>query len=247
MNDGCCTPACVLSLIGVAAHNGAVSAWTVGVYDAPTSLKLSMATAGLSAATNFFSTLLISWKAWWAPFLPSSSVFFFQHFSHQVSFRQRRDLFKTQTSSTSGSSARAHKIMSLLIESGFIYFGIWVHTYVRIIRQLLTHIIIDQVVAMLNFYLDWKAPVLQAVLRGGYDMVMVRIASHEGLSGSPLRQGTYPTLIIILVHMDYTFWDTTHTESGTKITLGSRGFNTVQPSIASAGVLSPTKDMESRW
>lgn len=47
--------------------------------------------------------------------------------------------------------------------------------------------------------------------------------------------------------MDYTFWDTTHTESGTKITLGSRGFNTVQPSIASAGVLSPTKDMESRW
>jgi len=180
---------CVLSLIGVAAHNGAVSAWTVGVYDAPTSLKLSMATAGLSAATNFFSTLLISWKAW-----------------------QRRDLFKTQTSSTSGSSARAHKIMSLLIESGFIYFGIWV-------------------VAMLNFYLDWKAPVLQAVLRGGYDMVM----------------GTYPTLIIILVHMDYTFWDTTHTESGTKITLGSRGFNTVQPSIASAGVLSSTKDMESRW
>lgn len=68
--------------------------------------------------------------------------------------------------------------MSLLIESGFIYFGIWVHTYNQIIRQLLTHIIIDQVVAMLNFYLDWKAPVLQAVLRGGYDMVMVRIASR---------------------------------------------------------------------
>jgi len=179
---------CLMSLIGVAVDNGSSSAWTVGVYDAPTTLHLSMATAALSAATNFFSTLLISWKAW-----------------------QRRDLFKTQTSSTGRPGTRAQKIMSLLIDSGFIYFAIWV-------------------IAMLNFYIDWKAPVLQAVLRGAYDMVM----------------GTYPTLIIILVHLEYTFWDCT--SSGTK-NFGSSApaplFSTIAPSISSV-VLSPDKEKQSR-
>jgi hypothetical protein len=59
----------MFSLLGVALHNGDISAWTIGVYDhGTTSLKLSMAIAGLSAATNFFSTLLISWKAWCVSF-----------------------------------------------------------------------------------------------------------------------------------------------------------------------------------
>ncbi|KAF7359794.1 hypothetical protein MVEN_00704600 [Mycena venus] len=179
---------CLLSLIGIASHNGSASGWTIGVYDAPTTLHLSMATAALSAATNFFSTLLISCKAW-----------------------EHRGLFSTQT--RCGPGTRAHKIMSLLIESGFIYFGIWV-------------------IAMLNFYIDWKAPVLQAVLRGGYDMVM----------------GTYPTLIIILVHLDYTFWDCNKSlvSGSTKITLTapSGSFSTLQPTMRS--VPSPDKEKQSR-
>ncbi|KAJ7894207.1 hypothetical protein B0H14DRAFT_3854352 [Mycena olivaceomarginata] len=171
---------CLFSLICVAIQNGSSSAWTIGVYDAPTTLHLSMATAALSAATNFFSTLLISLKAW-----------------------HRRDLFRSQTSST-GPGTRAHKIMSLLIESGFIYFAIWV-------------------VAMLNFYLDWRAPVLQAVLRGGYDMVM----------------GTYPTLIIILVHLDYTFWDSA--SSRTKLGSSASPLFSTMPTSMGSVVLSPDK------
>ncbi|KAF7334581.1 hypothetical protein MVEN_02288000 [Mycena venus] len=162
---------CLLSLIGVALHNGDTSAWTIGVYDAPTSLKLSMATAGLSAATNFFSTLLISWKAW-----------------------QRRALFNA--TAAGGPGTRPRKIMSLLIESGFIYLGLWV-------------------IQMLNFYIDWKVSGLQAVLSGAYDMVI----------------GTYPTLIIILVHLDYTFWDCA-TSSGTS---GTAVFSTIAPSMGSMG------------
>lgn len=56
--------ACLLTLIGFAVHNGSSSNWTVGVYDTDLTNHLSMSTAALSAATNFFSTLLISWKAW---------------------------------------------------------------------------------------------------------------------------------------------------------------------------------------
>ncbi|KAJ7810719.1 hypothetical protein B0H14DRAFT_2862498 [Mycena olivaceomarginata] len=177
---------CLFSLICVAIQNGSSSAWTIGVYDAPTTLHLSMATAALSAATNFFSTLLISLKAW-----------------------HRRDLFRSQTSST-GPGTRAHKIMSLLIESGFIYFAIWV-------------------VAMLNFYLDWRAPVLQAVLRGGYDMVM----------------GTYPTLIIILVHLDYTFWDSA--SSRTKLGSSASPLFSTMPTSMGSVVLSPDKQKQSRF
>ncbi|KAK7045064.1 hypothetical protein R3P38DRAFT_2882403 [Favolaschia claudopus] len=177
--------ACLLSLIGFATHNGSSSAWTIGVYDAPTTLHLSMSTAALSAATNFFSTTLITWKAW-----------------------QRRDLFKVQSLTSTGPGTRAQKIMSLLIESGFIYFAIWI-------------------VAMLNFYIDWKAPVLQAILRGGYDMVM----------------GTYPTLIITLVHLEFTFWDCAPSTS-TKITSLAPSFSTIQPSISSFIVISPDKDTE---
>ncbi|KAJ7114545.1 hypothetical protein C8R43DRAFT_126962 [Mycena crocata] len=149
---------CVLSILGVALQNGFSSGWRIGVYDTSTTLKLSMATAGLSAATNFFSTFLISWKAW-----------------------QHRAVFNTQ--STCGAGSRARKIMSLFIESGFIYFGLWV-------------------IAMLNFYLDWRAPVLQAILRGLYDMVI----------------GMYPTLIIILVHLDCSFWGAVHSTT----TVGTR-------------------------
>jgi len=181
---------CLISLIGVAIHNGASSAWTIGVYDAPTTLKLSMATAGLSAATNFFSTLLISWKAW-----------------------QRRALFNIQTASTGGPGTRAHKILSLLIESGFIYFGLWV-------------------AQMLNFYANSKALVLKGVLSGAYDMVI----------------GTYPTLIIILVHLDYTVWDST--QSDTKLSSGVPSFSTLGPSIGSVVVLSPNNpnnEKGSRW
>jgi hypothetical protein len=64
--------------------------------------------------------------------------------------------------------------MSLLIESGFIYFAIWVPTNQHNIYWCPD--MLPKVVAMLNFYLDWRAPVLQAVLRGGYDMVMVRVS-----------------------------------------------------------------------
>ncbi|KAJ6461494.1 hypothetical protein C8R47DRAFT_1159441 [Mycena vitilis] len=179
---------CLLSLIGVALHNGTSSAWTIGVYDTTTTLQLSTATAGLSAATNFLCTLLISWKAW-----------------------QRRALFSAQTSSTGGPGpgTRARKVMSLLIESGFIYFGLWV-------------------IAMLNFYIDWKAPVLQAMLRGAYDMII----------------GTYPTLIIILVHLDYTVWNsnTAQLSSNTAI------FSTIAPSIGSVLVLSPDNEKgRSQW
>jgi hypothetical protein len=114
--------ACLISLIGVAIHNGSSSAWTIGVYDSPTTLHLSMITAALSAATNFFSTFLISWKAWCVMLC----CFGFQLIAHQFLTRQRRALFHTQTSSTAGPGTRAGKIMALLIESGFIYFGLWV-------------------------------------------------------------------------------------------------------------------------
>ncbi|KAF7300760.1 hypothetical protein MKEN_01301100 [Mycena kentingensis (nom. inval.)] len=144
---------CLFSLICVAAQNGASSAWAVGVYDTPTTLHLSMATAGMSAGTNLLCTTLISVRAWGS-----------------------RDLFKRPMASTAsnasgGPGSRVNKIMTLLVESGFIYLTIWI-------------------IAMLNFYLDWKAPALQAMLRGGVDMVM----------------GLYPTVIIILVHVDYTVW-----------------------------------------
>ncbi|KAJ7178317.1 hypothetical protein C8R46DRAFT_1188321 [Mycena filopes] len=178
---------CVITMLALALHTGAASAWSIGVYDGLPTLHLSMATAGLSAATNFFSTLLISWKAW-----------------------QRRALFRTQARAASRSSQGPAKIMSLLIESGFIYFGLWV-------------------IAMLNFYIDWHAPVLQAVLRGGYDMVI----------------GLYPTLIIVLVHLpSYTVW--TNSDSAptttTSRTMHSTGvFSTMPPSVSvgSVMVLSP--------
>ncbi|KAF7351646.1 hypothetical protein MSAN_01597200 [Mycena sanguinolenta] len=177
---------CLMSLIGIAVQNGTSSAWTIGVYDASTTLRLSMATAALSAATNFFSTLLISGKAW-----------------------QRRDLFTAPHLSTNGPGTKTHKILSLLIESGFLYFAIWI-------------------IAMLNFYLDWKAPLLQAILRGAYDMVM----------------GTYPTVIIILVHMDYTFWDSTN--GSTTINSSTRMFSTIPPSIGSFANLSPDTEKKMR-
>ncbi|KAJ7055570.1 hypothetical protein C8F01DRAFT_1373501 [Mycena amicta] len=184
--------ACLFSLICIAVLNGASSAWTIGVYDAPTTLHLSMATAALSAATNFFSTLLISLKAW-------------HHW--------RRDLFRSQTSST-GPGTSPYRIMSLLVESGFIYFAIWV-------------------VAMLNFYLDWHVPVLQAVLRGAYDMVM----------------GTYPTLIIVLVHLDYTFWNSDDSASSrTKITSNaSPVFSTILTGMDSVVVIGPDREKQSRF
>ncbi|KAJ7810593.1 hypothetical protein B0H14DRAFT_2862896 [Mycena olivaceomarginata] len=152
--------ACMFSLLGVALHNGDISAWTIGVYDhGTTSLKLSMATASLSAATNFFSTLLISWKAW-----------------------KRRALFNTSLVNAPGT--RAKKIMFLLIDSGFIYLGFWVIT-------------------MLDFYVNWN--------------------------------GTYPTLIIVLVNLDHTFWDCTSTTSSTPSssprTSGTVMFSTIAPSM----------------
>ncbi|KAJ7895237.1 hypothetical protein B0H14DRAFT_2681711 [Mycena olivaceomarginata] len=163
--------ACMFSLLGVALHNGDISGWKIGVYDhGTTSLKLSMATASLSAATNFFSTLLISWKAW-----------------------ERRALFNTSLINAPGT--RAKKIMSLLIESGFIYLGLWV-------------------LAMLNFYVTWNVPALQTALIGLYDIII----------------GTYPTLIIVLVHLDHTFWDCTSTTSSTR-TSGTVMFSTIAPSM----------------
>ncbi|KAF7294032.1 hypothetical protein MKEN_01449500 [Mycena kentingensis (nom. inval.)] len=151
--------ACLFSLICVSIRNGVSSGWTVGVYDTDTTLHLSLATAALSAATNFFCTVFISVKAW-----------------------RRRDIFRRQISrDASGPATRTHKIMSVLVESGLIYLAIWM-------------------VAMLNFYLNWNAPVLQAMLRGGIDMVM----------------GLYPTLIIALVHIDYTVWGSVSTTSRTR-------------------------------
>ncbi|KAJ7723859.1 hypothetical protein B0H14DRAFT_3004497 [Mycena olivaceomarginata] len=168
--------ACMFSFLGVALHNGDISAWTIGVYDhGTTSLKLSMATASLSAATNFFSTLLISWKAW-----------------------KRRALFNTSLVNAPGT--RAKKIMFLLIDSGFIYLGFWV-------------------IAMLDFYVNWNVPELQAALIGFYDIII----------------GTYPTLIIVLVHLDHTFWDCTSTTSSTSSssprTSGTVMFSTIAPSM----------------
>ncbi|KAJ7176184.1 hypothetical protein C8R43DRAFT_1118711 [Mycena crocata] len=185
---------CLLSLIGVSVHNGNTSEWTIGVYDGPTSLKLSMATSGLSAATNFFSTLLITWKAW-----------------------QRRALFNDPVPSLRGPGTRTRKIMSLLIESGFIYFGLWV-------------------IAMINFYVDWKAPALQSALRGLYDMVI----------------GVYPTLVIILVHLDYTYWSCTDSGGSSTMTGHSTSpavFSTIAPSIGSVVLISPDKESkkDTRW
>ncbi|KAJ6457935.1 hypothetical protein C8R45DRAFT_1032341 [Mycena sanguinolenta] len=168
---------CLVSLIGVSVRNGSSSSWTIGVYDASTTLHLSMATAALSAATNFFSTLLISWKAW-----------------------KRRDFFGARHLASNGPTTKTHRILFLLIESGFLYFAIWI-------------------IAMLNFYLDWKAPVLQAILRGAYDMVM----------------GTYPTLIIVLVHLDYTFWNST--DNPTNNNSSTRVFSSIPPSVRSVVVL----------
>ncbi|KAJ7275094.1 hypothetical protein C8J57DRAFT_1313607 [Mycena rebaudengoi] len=169
--------ACLLTLIGFAVHNGSSSNWTVGVYDTDLTNHLSMSTAALSAATNFFSTLLISWKAW-----------------------QHRALFNSDRSAN-GPATRVRRIMSLLVESGFIYFAFWI-------------------LAMLNFYLIWNAPVLQAALRGLYDMVI----------------GIYPTLIIILVSLDYTFWDCAPTDAATNSSVGI--FSTMTPFSTNGGLAS---------
>ncbi|KAJ6549667.1 hypothetical protein B0H19DRAFT_1159557 [Mycena capillaripes] len=173
---------CMLSLIAVALKNGESSTWTIGVYDAPTSLHLSMSTACLSAATNFFSTILISWNAW-----------------------QRRASFNPSV--VGGTNSRVSKIMSLIIQSGFIYFVLWV-------------------IEVLNFYVNWKVPNLQAALRGAYDMII----------------GIYPTLIIIVVHLDYTFWDCTSTSVKTS---GTAVFSTIAPSMRSAPRMRSTQSTRS--
>ncbi|KAJ6536100.1 hypothetical protein B0H19DRAFT_1182806 [Mycena capillaripes] len=161
-----------------------ITLWFGGlcVYDAPTSLHLSMSTAALSAATNFFSTILISWKAW-----------------------QRRASFNISTAGEPNS--RASKIMSLIIESGFIYFVLWI-------------------IEVLNFYVKWKVPNLQA--------------AHMTWS----LCGIYPTLIIIAVHLDYTFWDCTSTSPRAK-TLGTGVFSTIAPSMRSAPRMGSTQSTRS--
>jgi hypothetical protein len=57
---------------------------------------------------------------------------------------------------------------------------------------------------------------------------------------SILCQGTYPTLIIILVHLDYTIWE--QSGSGTTITISTPVFSTIPPSVESVMVLSPNND-----
>ncbi|KAJ7275090.1 hypothetical protein C8J57DRAFT_1466926 [Mycena rebaudengoi] len=186
--------ACLLTLIGYAAHNGSSSDWTIGVYDTDLTNHLSMSTAALSAATNFFSTLLISWKAW-----------------------QHRSMLKRNTDRR-GTATRVQKILSLLVESGFFYFTLWV-------------------IAMLNFYLVWDAPVLQAMLRGLYDMII----------------GMYPTVVIIIVSLDYTFWDSSRSDSSLAPMLGSTGrkFSTTQNSslgsVNISGIKHDQSQDKARW
>ncbi|KAJ7268528.1 hypothetical protein C8J57DRAFT_1612708 [Mycena rebaudengoi] len=185
--------ACLITLLGLAIHNGSSSDWTVGVYDTDMTNHLSMSTAALSAATNFFATLLISWKAW-----------------------QHRAILRLNADPTFSLGSRVRKIMSLLIESGFIYFTLWV-------------------IAVLNFYLDWKAPVLQSILRGLYDMTI----------------GAYPIVIIILVSLDYTFWDEYKKAETTPSTpmfpskMGQTSTTSIS-SLASVKTTNKDVDMESR-
>ncbi|KAK7030219.1 hypothetical protein R3P38DRAFT_2933736, partial [Favolaschia claudopus] len=159
----------MLGVLATAHHTGSISGWQIGVYDrGTTSLKLSMATSALSAATNFFCTLLI-WKR----------------------LGEER---RTVVDNAGGD--RPRKIMFLLVESGFIYLALWV-------------------LALLNFYLDWHAPALQAALRGAYDMVI----------------GIYPTFIIVLVHLNCTFWDNNNCSTSTR-TSGAAVFSTIAPSMS---------------
>ncbi|KAK6995716.1 hypothetical protein R3P38DRAFT_3074685 [Favolaschia claudopus] len=143
----------MLGVLATAHHTGSISGWQIG---------LSMATSALSAATNFFCTLLIWKKAW-----------------------ERR----TVVDNAGGD--RPRKIMFLLVESGFIYLALWV-------------------LALLNFYLDWHAPALQAALRGA---------------------GIYPTFIIVLVHLNCTFWDNNNCSTSTR-TSGAAVFSTIAPSMS---------------